>query len=80
MLSTTVSSRIFRFVRDKKQLSLSEMALCLGLDQATLERIENGDVFPSFEALQSLQQVCSRNEPMGISSLQTTIKMLGVGE
>ena len=71
------AARLFRFVRDKKRLSINEMAAELGICQLSLQTIETGQEYPSSEALGGLRELCSKNQQLGLGSLITFIALLG---
>lgn len=73
---------LFQFIREKIQLSETDMAQCLGISECVLIAIENGAVRPPSEALHQLEFICGQNAALGFGSFQTLIKMelLGTGD
>ena len=76
MSTNDQAARLFAFARHKTALSLPEMARELNISPQDLEHIENGSAFPSGEALEGLLSFCGTMPQLGLSSLQTYIRLL----
>ena len=54
MYMNSVTSRLFKYVRDKKMLNQKQLAVKLGINQSTVSRIENRLQTPRYGLIKKL--------------------------